>query len=408
MKNTTSDNRATPNKRLTFVLSSENGSVLAGVIVIAVVLTVSSLGYLQLSASTAKSELSRGYESKAFLAAESGLLLGAEWLLIPDNCSTVEQLFPGYGVNDVLPDFSLNGIDVTIDIVKTADGATVRSTADSDSKTGYDKQISQNLRIIPEASFDTSAFNHAIVCNGTFDFGGCGSIGTPAGVNARLHANGAIDISGNAGTNINVTSSISISIGNNKTINGSIAAPSLSYNPSKVTITGTAATQAVAQITIPDIDLSPWQELAQANGQVLSSMPAGNPYTPPGGVLWLTGDQTITSTINGTLIVEGTVNMNGNVYPPDSGFAIASVNGDIRIGTGTVRGLIYAKNGNYEQEANGLAQGQIIVNGTIKKKGNSNISVYKKYIPAPPGEDNAGRIEFIAGSWLETNIVSHQ
>jgi cytoskeletal protein CcmA (bactofilin family) len=131
-------------------------------------------------------------------------------------------------------------------------------------------------------------------------------------------------------------------------------------------------------------------------------------YTPDGGVLWVYGDVHISGgTFNGMIIATGNVHISGGtINAPEDGFAIASESGNIRIQTsGTISGLIYAKNGDYTQTANGRVEGQIIINGEISKGGNSDIVVYKKYMPVNPnGSGNNGGC-LVAGTWKEENIT---
>ncbi|MDA0989326.1 MAG: hypothetical protein O3A51_01065 [Verrucomicrobia bacterium] len=234
------------------------------------------------------------------------------------------------------------------------------------------------------------AQGYAILCNGEFHFGGSGDITTTGGV-SYVHANGGINVRGNVGVNISLESSTEIDISNNKTITGDITAPVLDYNPSKVTITGTATSQAVPPVTIPDIDLTPWFTWASAHGEVHNGFNmSGGTYTANGGVIWVNGSAQISgqTTINGCIIATGEVHFGGqaDLNPPAGGFSLVSRDNRVKLTTsGTVgTGLIYAKTGDLEHSANGLVYGTIIVKGDIRKTGNSDILVYNDAGLEPP------------------------
>ncbi len=232
-------------------------------------------------------------------------------------------------------------------------------------------------------------FNYAILSGGTFDFGGVGAVTSTGGV-ARLHSNSPIDIRGSANTEVSISSHTTISIGNNKTIQGDVTTPDPDWNPNKVTITGAATKQSVPPVEVPDIDLTPYFNWAQQHGEVHNGFSTSSSYTPAGGVLWVNGDVTISShaVINGSIIATGNITINGavDINSTTTTFAVASRNGNIKnTSSGTLTGLVYAKTGDYSQTANGTLIGQLIVNGTIKKGGNSDIVIYKRSVPTPPG-----------------------
>ncbi len=233
------------------------------------------------------------------------------------------------------------------------------------------------------------AFDYAMVSGGPFDFGGSGNISSTGGT-IYIHSNQEIEIRGNVGTDVSIQSSVEIDISNNNTINGDVTAPVLDYTAGKVTITGDENTEAVPMVSIPKIDLTPFWSWATANGEVYDGLNlSGGTYTPVGGVMWVNGDVQISSDtiINGSIIATGDINFGGqaSLVAPDNGFAMATRDGDIKFTTsGDVTGLVYAKNGDYEQNANGSLTGQVIVGGDIDKAGNSDVVVYEKTILTNP------------------------
>jgi cytoskeletal protein CcmA (bactofilin family) len=235
-------------------------------------------------------------------------------------------------------------------------------------------------------AFDYSSmegFNYAVLSGGTFNFGGSGLVS-----GLKMHSNSAIDIRGNTSTDLDITSSTEISTGN-VTVDGSVTAPTVDLH-NKATITDGATEAAVPPVTIPDIDLTPYLSWAEKNGEVHNGFSTSSSYTPVGGVLWVNGDVQISShaVINGSIIATGNIYISGSVdiNPTTTTFAMASRDGDItNTSSGTLNGLIYAKSGDYSQTANGTLIGQLIVNGTIKKGGNSDIINYVRSVPTPPG-----------------------
>jgi len=231
-------------------------------------------------------------------------------------------------------------------------------------------------------------FNYAVLSGGVFDFGGAGSITGSNGV-AKLHSNSAIDIRGSADANLEISSTSEISTGN-LTIDGTLTAPLLDLHNQTV-VTGGTTTQSVPPVEIPDIDLTPYFNWAQQHGEVKSGFSISSSYTPVGGVLWVNGDVTISgnsTVINGSIIATGNIHISGaaDIVPSTTAFAMASRDGNIKnTSSGTLNGLVYAKSGNYSQTANGTLIGQLLVNGSIKKGGNSDIITYKRSVPEPPG-----------------------
>jgi len=234
------------------------------------------------------------------------------------------------------------------------------------------------------------AYDYAILSGGTFRFNGCGDISGTNGA-ALLHSNDSMNIRGNASANLGIQSSTEIAIGNNITIDGDVTAPVLDYRPSKVTITGTASEQSVPLVDIPDIDLTPYYNWANDHGEVHNGFyRSGGTYNANGGVIWVNGNVQISSStvINGSIVATGNIQITGSadVNASEYGFALASRDGDIKYtSSGVTKGLIYAKMGDYEQTANGRIEGQLIVKGSVKKGGNSDVLVFTKTVPVAPG-----------------------
>ena len=234
---------------------------------------------------------------------------------------------------------------------------------------------------------DMEGFNYAILAGGEFSFKGCGPIA--GGSVAKMHSNSSIDINGSARAEVNISSTSEISVGNN-TVKGSLTAPSLDLHK-KATITGGTTTTSMDAIAIPDVDLTPYFNWAQQNSEVhTGGFSTTTDYTPAGGVMYVVGDVSISSwaVIHGSIIATGNISVSGHVQiiPTDFVFAMASETGNINnTSSSTIKGLVYAKNGNYKQTANGTLEGQLIVGGTVQKGGNSDFVLFQRNVPSPPG-----------------------
>lgn len=249
------------------------------------------------------------------------------------------------------------------------------------------------------------AFEYAILCGGAMDFGGCGSIVATSG-EAKFHSNSAIRLRGTTDPIISLSSSVKIRVSNGVTVGGDLTAPDLQYNSTQVAVDGTATETSVDVVEIPDIDLTPYYNWALRRGEVYNGFATSSSYTPNGGIIWVEGDVYLDShaVINGSIIATGNIYIGGqaSIIPTTSAICAASRDGDIIVtSTGTLEGLLYTKTGDFTYTANGDINGQIIVNGEIKKAGNSDIlTSYDQSIPEPP--DGSTTTEYIAiTAWQE-------
>lgn len=241
-----------------------------------------------------------------------------------------------------------------------------------------------------ESDVPDNAFEYGILCGKELHFTGCGTINAPKGT--MFHANGAMVLKGTTDARIDLTSSIRVEATGNSRIYGNVKAPEVkSEGASK--ILGSVSRTRVAQVTIPDIDLTPYYNWALDHGEVHSGFSSSSSYTPNGGILWVNGDVKLSggpgTTINGSIIATGEIKISGqvNVSPTICKIGMATRDGEIQISsTGTMKGLLYCKKSNLHMTANGTVIGQIIVNGDIEKAGNSDIlGTYVQSIPSVPG-----------------------
>lgn len=211
--------------------------------------------------------------------------------------------------------------------------------------------------------------------------------------NGFMHCNGNYSANGNNIVWGNVESCLGISLVGGATIKGIGKAPSVSGG----TI-GTRITNNVPVVAIPDIDLTPYYNVALANGQVFQTGKVlSGIVSPPGGVMWVNGTMSIgNGTFTGSFIATGAIDMQTtgnntitlnkvNRYP-----VLVSRDGSItikQVKTLTFNGLIYVKTGSLDKQGNGevMGTGAIIAAGNVSKNGGWSGLVYSDPTPVPPG-----------------------
>jgi len=233
------------------------------------------------------------------------------------------------------------------------------------------------------------AFDYAIVSGDNMTFTGSGTTDVNGGA---VYANGQYKMTGSCRLAGNLFSSVNIWSTGSTEINGDATAPAW-QGKSPGNVTGTATTEAVTPIEIPDIDLTPYYNEALANGEVYDGdqhFSGSEDKAPVGGIMWVNGDLRISGSGNmiGCFIATGDVKISGSGNQTKVGDypAIVSRDADIVIsGSGKYHGLIYAKSGNFRKSGSGDTAGSIICAGTFKKSGSWCIMTYEDSTPVPPG-----------------------
>lgn len=232
------------------------------------------------------------------------------------------------------------------------------------------------------------AYANTAVVGGSINWNGSGRLivnGTqPVVVNNALNLGGTGDVIGN------IASSAGITVTGSAKINGNATAPSITADASK--ITGTRTIAAVSPLAMPNIDLTPYYNVALANGRVYTgNYSINSSVTPPGGVIWVNGNLTVSGSgaINACLIATGDVTLAGNIthtkylnYP-----SVVSQNGTIHVsGGGSWQGLFYAPVGTLDVVGNINITGTVILRETINKSGNGDLTIsYQNSTPVAPG-----------------------
>lgn len=401
-------------QKLMRVASNSCGSALVGVAALAIVLSIAAAGLIMVATSASRNETLALNDTRAFLAAESGMLLGAKWINNTTNWQQeVEPLDPDDKKTNIVPNLKVNNMDVQVDIQRTSLGVLIISWAKSSSLIGYDKEVSQDATPY-DSIFPPLVFDKAIICDQEFDFNGCGSIVGAENVAVNIHSNEKIDLIGNINVTkkVNITSYVEIAAtSGNMTFDDAFGqAPTITTKAQDVFGDGNYVEGDVDYIPIPDIDLTPWFYKALADGEVYNgyTLNAGS-YTPPGGIIWVNGDVSLggQSTFNGTIIATGNVSLAGgaNVNGPNNDFAIASIGGNVTHNSnGKIYGLVYAKIGKFALTGNGAFEGQVIAKLEIDIGGTPDAIVYPMTTPTIPDTDDPGGCLLVTGSWWEKNI----
>lgn len=406
-------------QKLMRVAGGSSGSALVGVAALAIILSIGAAGLIMVVTSASRNETIALNDTRAFLAAESGLLLGAKWINSAANWTAFKGNNPNEHDRETIieeTELTVNNMKVQVELEKTTLGVLIISTAKSSGLIGYDKEVSQDatptgLDIKPQI------FDNAIICDNDLTFVGSGDIQGIPGVPTNVHSNQAIVLKGtiNITKSINITSCVSISATNPVTINidNSFAKSKDIDGNTKTLITdggGTWVEGVVDPIAIPEIDLTPWFYEALANNEVFNGTFQTPDYTPNGGILWVNGDVKLNGgTFNGTLIATENIKLGGSasvIGPPgDDGFAIASVGGNVdHNSTGKIDGLIYCKNGDFTFGGNGILEGQVIAKGYIGMNGTTDAITYKKTIITTPDPGPDVGCLLVLGTWWEKNI----
>lgn len=147
---------------------SQSGSALAMVVPLTIIIAIGITGYLGMARNSANQEEKETNDDKAFMAAESGLLLGSQMVLSkyqPTGFVSQADIFGTAlrGANAV------NGMDVTVNISVSGSTVTVTSIARNAALTDYKKEIS---RIMNMAVGSISSGAYGVYLDNAYRLGG--------------------------------------------------------------------------------------------------------------------------------------------------------------------------------------------------------------------------------------------
>lgn len=169
------------------LLGNATGSALVGAVAFAIVLLVAGFGYLQIIASASNNEIESLRDDKAFVAAESGLMMAAQWLFQQS----------GLPADTVTSSLNTDEILVTTKIFPiSATQAEIRALAVT-SKLPYTKQIrwTVTLGTIPAGSYGVYLDNAYILGGNTDGM-------RKSDYDGPIHSNTAIQLGNTGGGNV--------------------------------------------------------------------------------------------------------------------------------------------------------------------------------------------------------------
>lgn len=220
----------------------------------------------------------------------------------------------------------------------------------------------------PKDYASMEGFNYPILSNGDFSSNGDVTI-NPGSGNALIHTNGDMDLTNKQSKNAANTMTTSGEFTKKTAVNGSEGAP---------------------RVTIPDIDLGPYEQEAADNGMVIN---VGDPIPNPvvGGILVIRGEgsTTISDDIEATIIADGSLDVKGSTGP-GAGYALGLVSkeGDIIMnGNGSMDGLVHTVIGDFIMHGTPRFEGQLIINGTTTFGGTPDAFIFAQTVLTPPGTD---------------------
>lgn len=251
----------------------------------------------------------------------------------------------------------------------------------------------------------TSPWYYTIFVNGYIDDNGNGTVFGDVHGNSTAGINGGSEW-GSDISNCNVEVCDTLTHKGNGGIHGTVKAPR--FNLSGPKHFHEQITTNVARITFPEIDLTPYYNIAASNGQVY----AGGKYNSdvglgviPGGVRWFNGDVEFKKncSFTGCIIATGSITFNGGLTTTRVGYLPAIVSRDSEIlinGAHTINGLVYSK-GDTRMNGAGLIDGTVVVGGNFRLNGSYGIVSYRYSEPGLPGEDPLARDRIMISAWQE-------
>lgn len=171
--------------------SGERGSILITVVAFITLLSIALAGFLGVARNIVNQEIIECNEDKAFLAAESGLLIGTRWLQEGNNWAQ----YYASGYNGNVYEGALNGFDVDVAVTKLPSGdLQIRATSASN-ELPYSKRLSWTVR----------ENNYGIFINDFSQSGGVGGGGlNNEWFDGPLHSNTPVYVSSVSGGNVSV------------------------------------------------------------------------------------------------------------------------------------------------------------------------------------------------------------
>ncbi len=217
---------------------------------------------------------------------------------------------------------------------------------------------------IQDPYFDP-AYNYSLLSGGYMKFYGGGTLDVEDG---RIHSNNRIQLTGSTQLRAqHVSAHVKIIGSGSSKIHADTTAPSYSFR-GRSGVTGTKTTAPVSEVTLPNLDLTPYINHAIENGENYGDnvhLSGSDDIAPVGGIMYVDGDLKISGygDLTGCFIATGDIDISGSGthtkvadYP-----ALVSIDGDIDIsGSHSFEGLIYAMSDDFRKSGSGDIRGTII------------------------------------------------
>lgn len=369
-----------------------NGSTLCGVLVVIMAMSAAVGVMAMISQHRSQKATRLADRARAQAIAEAGARYG--YSILATNFSAVTE-----AENDPFGPTDLDGGTFDIDIVLITNGvAAIHSTGIfRDAKqevildAGSGGAPGATNVVPPDAAFD-----YAILAN-QIDWSGGVTI-----TSGWVHANTTFRLGGASDLGGNVSASASVLINGSGKIVGNAKSPVYLKKAPK-NITGSAYKGPVAQVPIPDIDLTPYYNWALANGEVYGGRFLNHTTVEPnGGVMWVNGDlKIIGCTMRGCFIATGDIDIGSHTDQQKVSDlpAFVSRDGTITVRAGTyTRGLLYTKSGGIDVSGNGGGanlSGSVICAGLFRMRGGYDFFAYEGSQPIPPGGTSTPGTEYV-------------
>lgn len=416
-------------KLFRLISGDERGSTLIGAVMLSLILSVISIGYLQVVTSSSNSGYANLKDAAAFYTAESGLLMGKTWL--NTNYNQAVALNTGDAIHDIFPNLQINGMTVRVDVVRQATGVKITGTTLSSSFLGYDKSVSQDA--LQSAAPNVNPFQYAGFGRASVNMSGNGSTDS---YNSDNGAYGGGNVGNNGDVGTNGTGPGTISLGGNSTINGDAGTGaggtvSLTGNAAVNGSTTHATNQTYASVSVPAALTGLAAGGAYSGSSTINagsykyssfSVSGNNNVVINGHVtMYVTGDLstsgngriTVSAGASLTLYIDGKVHLAGNGVinntSKPSNFLIQSTysgaDEGVKItGNGNLFGAIYAPDTEIKIAGNGATYGALISN-KFTVTGNGDIHYDQALQNTGVSVANTTTIDFIAGSWASLNTA---
>lgn len=391
------------------IRQNKDGSALLTVLLVVLISTIMVGSFFNMSSQRSFMAKKLTNRTRAISIAEAGVHVAYSILATNFEARSSDDAFPETAYAGGVYDVTITSIGDDIAVIKSAGtyGDVTEMTILDVRKEGTISGGSGG-GAIPGTAWECSVF-----ASGKITVNGNGNIQGVTHCNNDFRANGNMDW----GT---VASNVTITTGNNFKGNGNIIIHGSVEAATKISLNGSCTIDYISSpITyyshwtcnigeehsdppiypirpFPELDLTPYYQIALENGQVINQNKTYNGNNDlgniPGGVLWINGTVRINGTfsMHGMLIATGYIKLNGECYhykSPNGFCGILSRDSYVNVnGNHDIYGVIYSRE-NLRLNGNGNIFGQILCDGNINMNGNYGVV---SYVYSDPGGGGGG------------------